>query len=215
MCTANQEVSERQLVLQVQLQVGGHLSEQERKNLQDVLLTFSDVFALTDEELGETNLITHSIDTGDVKPVKTVPRRLPYALRQELEEEMKKLTELGCIEPSNSPYASALVLVRKKSGGLQVCVDYRGVNKDTVPDRFPMPRIDELADKVGRTKPKVFSSLDLMRGYHQVKMAEDSKHKTAFTCHLGLYHYRRMPFGLTNAPATFQRLMSQLFSGPE
>jgi len=92
-CTANQEVSERQLVLQVQLQVGGHLSEQERKNLQDVLLTFSDVFALTDEELGETNLVTHSIDTEDAKPVKTVPRRLPYALRQELEE-MKKLTEL-------------------------------------------------------------------------------------------------------------------------
>ena len=89
------------------------------------------------------------------------------------------------------------------------------MNKDTVPDRFKMPRIDELVDMVGRTKPKVFSSLDLMRGYHQVKIAEDSKHKTAFTCHLGLYHYRRMPFGLTNAPATFQRLISQLFSGPE
>ena len=89
------------------------------------------------------------------------------------------------------------------------------MNKDTVPDRFPMPRIDEIVDMVGCTKPKVFSSLDLMRGYHQVKMAEDSKHKTEFTCHLGLYHYRRMPFGLTNAPANFQRLISQLFSGPE
>jgi len=96
-----------------------------------------------------------------------------------------------------------------------VCVDYCSVNKDMVPDCFPMPRIDKLVDMVGRTKPKVFSSLDLMRDYHQVRMAEDSKHKTAFTCHLGLYQYRRMPFGLTNALATFQRLMSQLFSGPE
>ena len=134
MCTANQEVSERQLVLQAQLQVGDHLSEQERKNLQDVLLAFSDVFALTDEELGEMDLVTHSIDTGDAKPVKTVLRRLPYTLRQELEEEMRKLIGLGCIEPSNSPYASALVLVRKKSGGFRVCVDYRGVNKDTASD---------------------------------------------------------------------------------
>ena len=68
---------------------------------------------------------------------------------------------------------------------------------------------------VGRNKPRVFTSLDLMRGYHQVKMAEESKHKTAFVCHLGQYQYRRMPFGLTNPPATFQRLMSQLFSGKE
>ena len=75
---------------------------------------------------------------------------------------MKKLTELGCIEPSNSPYTFVLVIVRKKSGGLQVCVDYRGVNKDTLPDHFPMSRIDGLVDMVGCTKPKVFSSVNLM-----------------------------------------------------
>ena len=80
-------------------------------------------------------------------------------------------------------------------------------------DQFPIPRIDKIMDMVGCTKPKIFSSLDLMRGYHQVRMDEDSKHKTAFTCHLGLYQYHRMPFGLTYAPVTFQRLMSQLFSG--
>ena len=147
--------------------------------------------------------------------MRAFPRRLPYALRAELEEEMNKLMDIGCIEPSTSPHASPLVLVRKKNGGLRVCIDYRNVNKDTVPDKYPMPRIDELVDMVGRQQPTVFSSLDLMRGYHQVKMSEDSKHKTTFTCHLGLYQYRRMPFGLTNGPATFQRLMSQLFSGSE
>ena len=173
------------------------------------------MFALTDEELGETSLVTHHIDTGDAKPVRTLPRRLPYAVRRELEEELDKLMQIGCVEPSSSLYASPLVLVRKKEGGLRVCVDYRNINQSTVLDRYPIPRIDELVDMVGCRKPRIFSSLDLMRGYHQVRMAEDSKQKTAFTCHLGLFQYRRMLFGLTNAPATFQHLMSQLFSGKE
>ena len=94
-------------------------------------------------------------------------------------------------------------------------MDYRGVNRDTIADKYPIPRIDELIDMVGKNKPNVFTSLDLMHGYHQVKMAKESMHKTAFMCHLGQYQYRRMPFGLTNATATFQRLISQLFSGKE
>ena len=104
---------------------------------------------------------------------------------------------------------------RLQIAGLRVCVDCRGINKDTIPDKYPIPRIDELIDMVGKHKPIVFTSLDLICGYHQVKMAWESMHKTAFVCHLGQYQYRRMPFGLTNAPATFQRLMSQLFSGKE
>ena len=149
------------------------------------------------------------------RPIQTAPQRLPYALRKELEDEMTSLLATGCIEPSTSPYAFALVLVRKKGGRLRVCIDYRGINKDTIVDKYPIPRIDELIDLVGRSKPKIFTSLDLMRGYHQVKMDDDSKHKTAFVCHLGLFQFRRMPFGLTNAPVTFQHLMSQLFSGKE
>ena len=140
---------------------------------------------------------------------------MPYALRTELEEELERLLSAGCIEPSTSPYSSRLVLVRKKDGGLRVCVDYRAINKITVPDQYPMPRIDELIDTFGRCKGRYFSSLDLMKGYHQVKMADRSKEKTAFTCHQGLFQYRRMPFGLTNAPATFQRLMTTLFAGKE
>ena len=121
----------------------------------------------------------------------------------------------GCIEQSTNPYASGLVLVRKKDGSLRVCVDYRQVNKDTVPDSYPIPRVDELVDAIGQRQGKYFSTMDLMKGYHQVKMEDKSKNKTAFTCHLGLFQYRRMPFGLTNAPATFQRLMNKLFFGKE
>ena len=107
------------------------------------------------------------------------------------------------------------MLVRKKDGSLRVCIDYRQVNKDTVPDWNPMPRVDELVDAISRRKGKYSTTLDLMKRYHQVKMEEQSKLKTASTCHLGLYQYHRMPFGLTNVPATFQRLMNKLFSGKE
>ena len=124
--------------------------------METLLITQTHVFALSDEELGETDLVSHSIDTGDATPVKTLPCRLPYTLRKELEEEMQKLMDIGCIEPSNSSYASPLVLVQKKKGGLCVCVDYRNVNKDTVPDRYSMPRIDELVDMVGHNQPTVF-----------------------------------------------------------
>ena len=149
------------------------------------------------------------------RPTKTFPRRLPYALRKELEEELAKLTAAGCIEPSTIPYASGLVLVCKKDGSLRVCVDYRKLNQDTIPDRYPMPTVDELVDAIGCTKGRYLSTMDLMKGYHQVKMDEQSKYKTAFTCHQGLFQYRQMPFGLTNALATFQRLMDRLFSGQE
>ena len=188
---------------------------EEQSKFKELLLLKHDSFAVNDSELGETNLVEHDIDTGNAKPVRTFPRRLPYALRKELEEELDKLLAIGCIEQSTSPYASGLVLVRKKDGSLRVCVDYRQVNKDTVPDRYPIPRVDELVDAIGRRKGKYFSTMDLMKGYHQVKMENQSKRKTAFTCHLGLFQYRRMPFGLTNAPATFQRLMNKLFSGKE
>ena len=134
---------------------------------------------------------------------------------QSWRENCYKFMKSGCIEPSTSPYASGLVLVRKKDGGLRTCVDYRGINRDTTPDCYPMPCIDDLIDMVGCCKGKVFTTLDLMKGYHQIRMEEESKSKTAFICHAGLFQYRRMPFGLTNAPTTFQRLMNQLFSGEE
>ena len=178
------EVSKRKAELESQLVIGGACSEEECGKFKQLLLCKHSCFALEDTELGETGLVEHVIDTGEAKPVKTSPRRLPYVLRKELEDELIKLETTGCIEPSTSPYASGLVLVRKKDGTLRVCVDYRQVNKDTVADRYPMPRVDELVDAIGRREGKYFTTLDLMKGYHQVKMEEQSKPKTAFTCHL-------------------------------
>ena len=207
------EIETRLEQLTDQLTFGDGCSKEEREALQKLLCSKHQVFALADHELGEANLIEHRIEMTEHKPFRTPPRRLPYALRTELELEIDRLMNSGCIEPSTSPYASGLVLVRKKDGSLRVCVDYRGINKDTVSDCFPIPRIDDLIDLVGRCQGRVFTTLDLMKGYHQIRMHPDSKDKTAFTCHMGHFQYRRMPFGLTNAPATFQRLMNQLFCG--
>ena len=214
-CQTNNVSKSRCQELGSQLQIGNACDEEEKLKVKELLLQYHDIFALCDEELGETDIVTHSIDTGMSPPVKSTPRRLPYALRKELEEELETLLRTGCVEPSVSPYSSPLVLVHKKTGSLGVCVDYRALNQNTVADRYPIPRVDDLVDMVGKKHAKVFSCLDLMRGYHQVQMEENAMPKTAFTCHLGLYQYRRMPFGLTNAPATFQRLMGKLFGGRE
>ena len=105
--------------LQQQIRISDQCSETERQQLLECLLGKSEVFALSDEELGETDVVEHSIDTSTAKPVKEPPRRLPYALRKQLEEELDKLLEINCIEPASSPYASPLVLVRKPDGNLE------------------------------------------------------------------------------------------------
>ena len=129
-----------------QLKIGDVVSEVQKKGLVELLLRHSEAFALTDEELGETSIVEHAINTKDAPPVSTSLRRIPYALRNELEKELDNLQKSGCIEESNSPYTSALVLVRKKGGGLRICVDYRALNRDTILDKYPIPRIDELID---------------------------------------------------------------------
>lgn len=143
------------------------------------------------------------------QPISYRPRRLSYSDKQKLQEILDKLLKENIIRPSNSPYASPIVLVHKKSGELRLCVDYRKLNEITIKDNFPTPLIDDHLDRL-RDK-QYFTRLDLRNGFHHVKVAESSIKLTAFITPFGQFEYLRMPFGLTNAPRVFQRFIHNIF----
>ena len=189
----------------------GSLPPDESTRLKRFIMENHDVFALTGSELGATRVITHSIETGDHPPIRQPARRTPFALRRTIEELTQEMLEHDVIQPSHSPWASPVVLVKKRDGSMRFCVDYRRLNAVTKMDVFPLPRIDDTLDLL--SKAKYFTTLDLASGYWQVGMNADSQEKTAFVTHSGLYEFRKMPFGLCNAPATFQRLMEAVLHG--
>ena len=177
----------------------------------ELLSDHHEVFALEGGERGETDLVEMKIDTGDAYPIKQPVRRMPFAVRREVAEHLRKMQDNGVIVPSDSPWSSPVEMVREKDGTHRFCVDYRRLNTHTQADLFPIPRIDDLLDQLGDSK--YFTTLDLASGYWQIRVHPDSQQKTAFVTPQGLYEFKVMPFGLTNAPAVFQRLMQRVLMG--
>ena len=187
------------------------LIQEQRQELIDFLGEHHAAFALEDHERGETDLVEFTIETGDADPQRCAPCRMPFAVREEVARQLRKMQEAHIIQPSTSPWASPVVMVRKKDGSHRFCVDYQRLNAVTKADTYPLPRIDDLLDQLGQCK--YFSTLDLASGYWQIKVATESQEKTAFVTPQGLYEFLVMPFGLTNAPAVFQRLMQRVLAG--
>ncbi|KAJ8389511.1 hypothetical protein AAFF_G00119010 [Aldrovandia affinis] len=190
----------------------GHLEPEQQEELWQLLTEFKGIFALTDAEIGRTHLVHHQIDTGDARPIRSPPRRLPMAYREAAECTIDEMQHAGIIEPSASPWASGVVMVKKKNTSkMRFCVDYRPLNKVTKKDSYPMPHVDEALDTVAGSS--WFSSLDLRAGYWQVPLDPESKPKTAFCTVRGPWQFRVLSFGLCNAPATFERLMESVLIG--
>ena len=187
------------------------MNGQQRHQVQELLQRNLDIFATEKEPFGRTDLVQHEIVTTTDKPIKQAVRRTPFHLKEAAEAEVKKMLKKDVIEPSSSPWASPVVLVRKKDGTLRYCIDYRKLNAVTKKDSYPLPRIDESLDSLGTAK--YFSTLDLASGYWQIELSDDAKEKSAFCTAQGLFQFKVMPFGLTNAPATFQRLMERILAG--
>ena len=185
------------------------LNQVQFDSLKSLIHRYKHIFTLKGQPLGRTNVVLHDIDTGSAKPIKNRARRTPFGLRQEALKEEEKMKEMGVISPSDSPWASPIVLVRKTSGELRYCIDYRPLNDVTVKDSFPLPNMQDCLESLANAK--IFSSMDLASGYWQVGLTEDAKEKTSFYgVGGGLWKFNVMPFGLCNAPATFERLMERV-----
>ncbi|KAJ9511277.1 hypothetical protein QJQ45_017126, partial [Haematococcus lacustris] len=181
-----------------------------KAQLDSLLAEYSDVFTpLTglppDRPVGHTI----PLEPGN-RPPATPMYRLSKPEHDELKQQIQDLLAKGMIEPSSSPYAAPVLFVQKKSGELRMCIDYRQLNKITLRDQYPLPRIDDLFDKLSGCK--VFSSLDLQAGYHQIRITPEDVPKTAFRTPEGHFQFKVLCFGLTNAPATFQRVMNDAFA---
>ena len=174
--------------------------------------TLLDLFPIPGSALtGHTDIVEHTIDTGDSPPIRCAPRCVsPQKIKQE-EVCVEEMLSGGQIEPSDSPWSAPVVLVTKKDGGTRFCVDYRRLNLATVKDAYPLPRIDDTLDML--TGKQWFSTLDLASGYWQVSLSPEARCKTAFATHSRIFQFKVMPFGLCNAPATFERLMDRVLQG--
>jgi hypothetical protein len=128
---------------------------------------------------------------------------------QELKMQLKELLDLGLIHPSVSPWGAPVIFIRKKYGLWRLCIDYRQLNKATIKNQYPSPRIDDLFDQMKGVT--VFSKIDLRSGYHQLRIKEDDIPKTAFKMRFGYYEFTVLPFVLTNAPGVFMSLMNGVF----
>lgn len=183
--------------------------EEAKSRVRELVGLYQHAFSTSNVDIGRSKIVEHRIPLKETNPVNERYRRIPPSQYEEVRKHLKEMRDADVIRESFSPYASPVVLVRKKDGSLRFCIDFRKLNNHTTRDAYALPRVDEALQMMGGAK--WFSSLDLKAGYWQIEIAEEDKHKTAFVLPppFGLWECNRMPFGLCNAPSTFQRAMER------
>ncbi|GJZ10005.1 putative reverse transcriptase domain-containing protein [Tanacetum coccineum] len=184
-------------------------SKKKRPEEVSIVRDFPEIFPEDLPGLPPTRQVEFQIDlVPGAAPVARAPYRLAPSEMKELSEQLKELSDKGFIRPSSSPWGAPVLFVKKKDGSFRMCIDYRELNKLTVKNRYPLPRIDDLFDQLQGSS--VYSKIDLRSGYHQLRVREEDIPKTAFRTRYGHYEFQVMPFGLTNAPAVFMDLMNRV-----
>ncbi|GJS72469.1 putative reverse transcriptase domain-containing protein [Tanacetum coccineum] len=213
-CTKTQKYMEKGFpIFLAQVTTKETEDKSEKKRLEDVptVQDFPEVFPEDLPGLPPTRQVEFQIDlVPGAAPIARAPYRLAPSEMKELSEQLKELSDKGFIRPSSSPWGAPVLFVKKKDGSFRMCIDYRELNKLTVKNRYPLPRIDDLFDQLQGSS--VYSKIDLRSGYHQLRVREEDIPKTAFRTRYGHYEFQVMPFGLTNAPAVFMDLI--VFMGP-
>ena len=186
------------------------LTEGQKQQLNDLCKEFDDV--LTDVP-GRTSVIEHKVVLNSETPVYKRPYTMPYAVRKKVEQEVKNMLNAGIVEKSKSAYGAPIVVVQKKDTSMRLCIDYRGLNEITVFDPQPMPKLDDIFNKLG--KAKFISKIDCTKGFWQIPLEESAKEKSGFVTPFGHFQFNVMPFGMVNSGATFVRLMKIILEGLE
>ncbi|UYV74293.1 hypothetical protein LAZ67_11002900, partial [Cordylochernes scorpioides] len=202
------QLKSREWSQKINLTLDPGLSEIQRLQLVSCLDEFIDIFDFGSTPIKPTSTVKHKINTGDQSPIKQRPYRVAPSERRLIQDEVNKMIENHIVKPSESPWSSPVILVRKKDGTWRFCVDYRRLNKITKKDVYPLPRIDDALDSLAGSS--YFSTVDLRSGYWQIEVDEKDREKTAFITPDGLYEFQVMPFGLCNAPATFERMIDSV-----
>ncbi|MCP4480998.1 MAG: RNA-directed DNA polymerase, partial [Planctomycetaceae bacterium] len=187
------------------------MSEDQQERLDALFETYGDVFSTHPGDIGQTDRMEHPITLEEgAGYFYETPRRMTPERHLAADQQVQALLEMGLIEPSRSPYASGIVMVKKPDGAQRLCVDYRNLNDLTKKDRFPIPHIKDTLDSIGNAR--FFSTFDMGSAFHQVPIRPEDREKTAFVIPGGFFQWKYMPFGLCNAPATFQRLMANVLA---